>query len=91
MTSHNFWRIRPFVKRIKHQWGMHPTDVIGMLRFEGKRWIDIQKMLDCSQSTIGRYMSEDDKGYQNITPEGREVKRQNAIKLNKRIESGKIR
>ena len=91
MTSNNFWRIRPFVARIKREYGgMHPSDVIGMLRYNGLRWVDIAKKLNCSQATISAYIREEDKGFHNITAAGREVKRQNAIKLNQRMEAGEV-
>jgi DNA-binding CsgD family transcriptional regulator len=91
MTSHNFWRVRPFEKRIRRKYGMSPSEVIGQMRFDGKRWVDIARILKCSQGTISAYMRDEDKGYHNITPEGREVKRQSAIRLNERMATGEVK
>jgi hypothetical protein len=91
MTTNNWWRVRPFVRRIKEEWGQHPSDVIGMLRAQGYRWVDIARMLHTSQHTIQRYIRKEDLGYQNITPEGMEARRENARRLNERMRRGEVR
>lgn len=66
------------------------SQAIADMRASGKRWEDICLKLKCAESTISRYILEESKGYHNITPEGREAKRQSAIRLNRRLESGEI-
>lgn len=60
------------------------------MRVEGLRWCDIQKKLDCAESTISRYLTPDFLGYHHVSDEGREIKRQNAKKLNERMARGEI-
>lgn len=87
----NSWRVRPFVRRIKEEWGRHPSDVIGMLRANGYGWVKIAEMLHASQGTISRYIRKSDLGYHNISPEGMEGRRENARRLNERMKTGEVR
>jgi AraC-like DNA-binding protein len=60
------------------------------MRYAGLRWEDIQLKLHCSSSTLSRYIPESAKGLHNITPEGREAKRQTRIRLNEEGKRGKM-
>lgn len=66
------------------------SQAISDMRAGGKRWEDIQLILRCSSSTVSRYITESAMGYHNISEAGMEAKRNNARRLNERIEKGEI-
>lgn len=63
---------------------------IAAMRADGLRWADIQLKLKCSDSTISRYMPEAAKGRYNLTPEGREIKRETRKRLNREGKRGQM-
>lgn len=66
------------------------SQAIADMRAGGLRWEDICLRLKCAESTISRYMPESAKGYHNISEEGYEAKRNNAKRLNERLNSGEL-
>jgi predicted transcriptional regulator with HTH domain len=81
----------PFRQRVRNMFdGRDPSDVIGMLRYEGKRWVDICEILGCGMTTIHRHIKVDDMGYFNQTDEGREIKRKTSTEFQKRVKDGLV-
>jgi len=66
------------------------AQAISSMRVEGLRWEDIQMRLKCASSTLSRYLPDGAKGYYNLTEAGREVKRENARRLNADGKAGKM-
>lgn len=66
------------------------SQAVNSMRVDGLRWEDIQAKLRCSSSTVSRYLSEDIKGYYNLTEEGRQAQRENAHRLNESGQAGKM-
>lgn len=66
------------------------AQAISSMRVEGLRWEDIQLCLKCASSTLSRYLPVDAHGYYNLTEAGREVKRENARRLNANGKAGKM-
>jgi AraC-like DNA-binding protein len=64
---------------------------IGALRHEGKRWEDVKLILHCSDATLCLHYPESARGLHNVTPEGRQAKRESARRLNERMRRGEVR
>lgn len=67
------------------------SNCIGAMRRNGLRWDDIKLKLKCGDGTLSRYINETDKGFYNLTDDGREAQRENARRLNERMERGEIK
>jgi hypothetical protein len=89
MPEFHYTKSSPFRQRVRNMFdGRDPSDVIGMLRYDGKRWIDICKILGCGMTTIYRHIKIDDVGYFNQTEEGREIKRIASTNFQQRVKDG---
>jgi hypothetical protein len=69
---------------------MDPGDVIGMLRAQGKRWIDICEILGCNMTTIGRHIRKYDLGFFNQTEEGRNIKIRKSQEFQAKVLRGEV-
>lgn len=89
--TYRYKKSSQFRQRVRNMFdGRDPSDVIGMLRYDGKRWIDICKILGCGMTTIYRHIKFDDTGYFVQTEEGREIKRQASAKFQQRVKDGLV-
>lgn len=66
------------------------SSAIGAMRRIGLRWEDIRLKLKCGDGTISRYILEEDKGFHNLTDEGRRNHQVSARQLNERMARGEI-
>src|SRR3990172_3073702 len=91
VAGFRYKKTSPFRQRVRDMFdGREPSDVIGMLRFEGKRWIDICEILGCNMTTIHRHILKDDLGLFNQTEEGRKIKSESAIRFQERVKRGEV-
>lgn len=81
----------PFRQRIRDTYNcMEPGEVIGMLRAQGKRWIDICEILHCNMTTIHRHIRKDDLGFFNETKEGKRIKSESAKRFQAKVLRGEV-
>jgi hypothetical protein len=81
----------PFRRRVRAMFdGRDPSDVIEMLRVEGKRWIDICEILGCNITTIHRHIRKYDLGFFNQTEEGRRIKSESAKRFQEKVKRGEV-
>lgn len=81
----------PFRQRVRDMFdGRDPSDVIGMLRAQGERWIDICDILSCNMTTIHRHILKDDLGFFNETKEGKRIKSESAKRFQAKVLRGEV-
>lgn len=81
----------PFRQRVRDAYnGMEPGEAIGMLRAQGKRWIDICNILDCNMTTISRHIRKYDLGFFNQTEAGRRIKAETGRRFQEKVLRGEV-